>query len=281
MHGIANTAQAQAWNGYEGAHWAAHQDRWNAVNGGFDRPLLDAAALRAGEHVLDVGCGAGATTRLAARAVGPGRALGLDLSAPMLERARARAADEGVANVSFEHGDAQVHPLAPDSFDVAISRFGVMFFTDPVAAFTNVARALRPGGRVVFLSTAEPEGTEWLRAFGALDDILPLRGFGATGGPGMFSLADAGTATGLLTAAGFHDVRAERVQAYGTWGRDAEDAARFMLESGPGRHLLEQVDADARALAHVRLAERLRRHETPEGLRLRGAGRLLTARRPA
>ncbi|MCI3928729.1 class I SAM-dependent methyltransferase [Streptomyces sp. AN091965] len=281
MHGIANTAQAQAWNGYEGAHWAAHQDRWNAVNGGFDQPLLDIAALRAGDEVLDVGCGAGATTRLAARAVGPGRALGLDLSAPMLERAREWAAAEGIANVSFAHGDAQVHPLAPAAFDVAISRFGVMFFTDPVAAFANVARALRPGGRIVFLTAAEPEATEWLRAFDALDDVLPLRGFGAPGGPGMFSLADADTATGLLTAAGFHDVRAARVQAYGTWGRDAEDAARFMLDSGPGRHLLEQVDADARALARTRLTERLRRHETEDGLRLLGTGRLLTARRQA
>ncbi|WP_030669576.1 class I SAM-dependent methyltransferase [Streptomyces sp. NRRL B-1347] len=281
MHGIANTAQAQAWNGYEGAHWAANQDRWNAVNGGFDRPLLDTAALRPGEHVLDVGCGAGATTRLAARAVGPGRALGLDLSGPMLERARARAADEGIANVSFEHGDAQVHPLAPDAFDVAISRFGIMFFTDPVAAFTNIARALRPGGRIVFLSAAAPESTQWLGAFGALDDILPMRGFGAPGGPGMFSLADADTATGLLTAAGFHDARAARVQAYGTWGRDAEDAARFMLDSGPGRHLLEQADTATRALARTRLTERLRRHETPDGLRLHGTGWLLTARRQA
>ncbi|MEI5103477.1 methyltransferase domain-containing protein [Streptomyces sp. PmtG] len=281
MHGIANTAQAHAWNGYEGAHWAAHQDRWNAVNAGFDEPLLTAAAIRPGDHVLDIGCGGGATTRLAARAAAPGRALGLDLSAPVLDEARRRAASERVSNVAFAQGDAQVHPFAPGAFDVAVSRFGVMFFADPAAAFANVAAALRPGGRVAFLSAAEPEGNEWLRALAALDGILPLGGFGAPAGPGMFSLADAGTATGLLAAAGFRDVRAAHVQARGTWGSDAEDAARFLLESGPGRHLLDQVGPGTRDLARTRLTDRLRAHETPGAVRLASSAWLLTATRPA
>ncbi|WP_166028157.1 class I SAM-dependent methyltransferase [Streptomyces chilikensis] len=279
MHGIANTAQAQAWNGHEGSHWAAHQDRWDAVNAGFNQPLLHAAAIGAGERVLDIGCGAGTTTQLAARAAAPGHALGLDLSAPMLERARTRTARDGIPNISFEHGDAQVHPLTPGAFDVAISRFGIMFFDDPVAAFANIATALRPGGRIAFLSAAEPEGNQWLQALTALDDILPMRGFGAPGAPGMFSLADAGTATAALTEAGFQDVRAEHVQAYGTWGRDAREAAHFLLDSGPGRHLLEQVGPDDQDRARSRLVERLRPYRTDGALRLRSTAWLLTATR--
>ncbi|MEU3771957.1 methyltransferase domain-containing protein [Streptomyces sp. NPDC032472] len=281
MHPIANTAQSQAWNGYEGAHWAAHQDRWDAVNAGFDQPLLDAAGIEPGERVLDVGCGAGATTRLAARAAGPqGSALGLDLSGPMLERARASAAREGIGNVRFEQGDAQVHPLPRGSFDLAISRFGVMFFTDPAAAFANIAAALRPGGRVALLAAAEPEGNEWLTALAALGDLLPLEGFGTAGGPGMFSLADPGAAASLLSGAGLRDVRAEHVTAYGTWGRDAEQAADFILDSGPGRHLLTGVDAGTAARVRSRLADSFRPYESDAGLKLRSTGRLFTATAP-
>ncbi|GLF99182.1 class I SAM-dependent methyltransferase [Streptomyces yaizuensis] len=292
--GIANTDQAAAWNGYEGTHWAAHQERWNAVNAGFDRPLLDAAAITPGERVLDIGCGGGATTRLAARAAGAGHALGLDLSGPVLEHARTRARREAVANIAFEQGDAQVHPLPPAAFDIAISRFGIMFFADPVAAFANIARALRPGGRVAFLSAAEPEGNEWLQALVSLRDILPVGGFGAPGGPGMFALADAATATALLTEAGFRDARAEHVRAYGTWGRDAGDAADFLLDSGPGRHLLAQVGPEAATEARARLTAYLGTYGTAGtagsaesgsggggGLRLRSTGWLLTATRPA
>ncbi|MER6914826.1 class I SAM-dependent methyltransferase [Streptomyces sp. NPDC000594] len=275
--GIPNASQAEAWNGYEGAHWAAQQDRWSAVNSGFDRPLLDAAAIVDGERVLDIGCGGGGTTRLAARAAGRGHALGLDLSGPVLERARALSTGEEGGNVSFVQGDAQVHPFPPGSFDIAISRFGVMFFEDPVAAFTNIAGALRPGGRVALLCAAEPEGNEWLTAFGSLGDLLPLQGFGAPGGPGMFSLADAGTATSLLTSAGFLDVRARHLRAPGIWGRDAADAARFLLDSGPGRHLLSQAGPGTRETALERLTTRLRPYESADGLRLHGTGWLLTA----
>ncbi|MEV5972281.1 methyltransferase domain-containing protein [Streptomyces sp. NPDC051921] len=277
MQQTANTAQAQAWNGYEGAHWAAHHDRWNAVNAGFNEPLLTAASIRPGEHVLDVGCGAGATTRLAARLAGQGHATGLDLSGPMLEQARAVAAEEGITNISFTHADAQIHGLPRAAFDVAMSRFGIMFFSDPAAAFANIVSALRPGGRIAFLSAAEPEGNEWLTALTALEDILPIGDFGAPDGPGMFSLADPGTAIGLLRTAGLRNVHAEHIQAHGTWGRTAQEAADFLLDSGPGRHLLSSVDPAAQALARSRLTEGLGAHETGDAVRLRSTGWLFTA----
>ncbi|MFJ9648861.1 class I SAM-dependent methyltransferase [Streptomyces sp. NPDC101206] len=282
MYAIANSSQARAWNGYEGAHWAAHQNRWDAVNAGFDRPLFAAAAIAPGERVLDIGCGAGSTTRQAARAAAPGgEAVGLDLSGPMLERARASADGEGLANVRFEHGDAQVHPLDRGAYDLAISRFGIMFFADPAAAFANIATALRPGGRVALLCAAEPEGNEWLTALTALADLLPLQGFGKPGGPGMFSLSAPDAAAALLSAAGLRDVRATHVTAYGTWGRDAADAAGFLLDSGPGRHLVAQAGPDLGDRARARLTDLLRRHASNGVLRLRSTGWLVTATAPA
>ncbi|MFD8644152.1 MULTISPECIES: class I SAM-dependent methyltransferase [Streptomyces] len=280
MEHIVNTGQAQAWNGPEGRHWAAHQDRWDAVNDGFNKLLLDAVGLAHNAQVLDIGCGAGRTTRLAARLAPAGRAVGLDLSGPMLDRARATARDEGVANVEFLQGDAQVHPLYPDTFDAAISRYGVMFFADPSAAFANLGRALRPHGRLAFVCPAEPEGNEWITAMTSLRGILPVGDFG-TPGAGMFSLSDPDRITGILSAAGFADIRIEHVTAYGHWGERAEDAAAFLLDSGPGRHLLDQVDADVQAQARSALQDVLRLHETEGRVALRSTAWLVTARRQA
>ncbi|KQV09926.1 class I SAM-dependent methyltransferase [Kitasatospora sp. Root107] len=280
MRTTANVEQHQAWNGHEGAHWAQHQDRWDAVNAGFDEPLLTAAAVGAGDHVLDIGCGAGSTTRLAARRAGHGSALGLDLSAPMLARARESARQEKVANVEFEQADAQTHPLDPAAFDAAISRFGVMFFADPVAAFANIARALRPGGRLAFVCSAAAERNEWLQAMAALGAHLPTGGFGTPGGPGMFSLADSGRVREVLAAAGFTGIAVAGVEAYGTWGSGAEEVADFLLDSGPGRHLTGQVGPVDRERARADLVAVLRGHERDGAVRLRSAAWLVTAHRP-
>ncbi|MET8684746.1 class I SAM-dependent methyltransferase [Streptomyces sp. NPDC004732] len=277
MQNVINTEQAQAWNGYEGEHWARNQDRWDAVNAGFNSPLLDAASVGQNDRVLDIGCGAGQTTRLAARRASNGHALGLDLSAPMLAEARHAARREGPDNVDFTQGDAQVHPFDPGAYDVAISRYGVLFFADPVAGFGNIARALRPGGRAAFVCGAYPEGNEWLQAFAALRDLLPIGGFGAPGGSGMFSLADVDRTCEVLSAAGFEDIGATRVETYGTWGRDAADAAGFLLDSGPGRHLTSQVTPEVRGRARERLTEILRPHEADGALRLRSTALLVTA----
>lgn len=281
MPNIVNTEQAQAWNGYEGANWARNQDRWDAVNGGFDEPLLAAAAIGERDRVLDVGCGAGKTARLAAGRAARGRVLGVDLSVPMLERARVTAAREGIGNVTFDHTDAQVHPFEPAAFDVAVSRFGVMFFGDPVEAFTNIGRALRPGGRLAFICAADVGGNEWIQAMSVLRDHLPLGEFGAPGGPGMFSLADPDRIRTVLSSAGFVDVSPVGVEAYGDWGRDAEDAADFLLDSGPGRHLTDQVDQETRGAAREALVNRLRDHEERGAVRLRSTAWLVTAGRPA
>ncbi|MET9353200.1 methyltransferase domain-containing protein [Streptomyces sp. NPDC006617] len=282
MPDIVNTEQAQAWNGPEGTHWARHQDRWNAVNEGFNEPLLDAAGLTGGHRVLDLGCGSGQTTRLAALRAPRGHALGLDLSGPMLAEARDRAEREGVANASFARGDAQVHPFEAGAFDAAVSRYGVMFFADPVAAFANVGRALRPGGRLAFVCPADAMLNGWVTAMASLREVLPVGDFGQPGLPGMFSLADPDRIGDVLTAAGFVGIDVDRVQAHGTWGQDAEDAADFLLGTGPGRHLMDRADPTARARARGILTDHLRGHEAADGtVLLRSTSWLVTADRPA
>ncbi|WP_432110000.1 class I SAM-dependent methyltransferase [Streptomyces sp. AA1529] len=277
MGQFANTAQAEAWNGYEGAQWARNQERWDAVNDGFNQSLLDAAAVRESDTVLDIGCGVGRTTRLAARRAARGRALGLDISGPMLDRARASAVREGVENVAFVQGDAQVHPLDDGAFDAVISRYGMTFFTDPAAAFANLHRALRPDGRLAFICAAEAEANEWLAALASLHDILPLGGFGKAGSPGMFSLTDPGRIRDLVAAGGFDRLDMQRIEAAGRWGADAADAAAFLLDSGPGRHLLDQVTPPAQAAARQALTAVMQRHEAADGVWLRSSSWLVTA----
>ncbi|MER0443557.1 methyltransferase domain-containing protein [Streptomyces sp. Edi4] len=277
MSAIVNTEQDSAWNGDEGQYWADHHDRWNAVNEGFNEPLLRAAAIAPGERVLDLGCGAGQTSRLAARRAHPGQVLGLDLSAPELDRARALAAQEGLDNLRFERGDAQVHPFSPGSFDVALSRFGIMFFADPAAAFAHVRGALRPGGRLAFASLSAPERMDWAGLFADLRAFGPVPDF-TVGAPGMFSLADPATIRQLLTGAGFDDVRVDLVTAQMNFGKDAADAAVFLAGSGPARSLLERLAPGEAERAREAMRQALARFEGPGGVRLNAEACLVSAR---
>ena len=159
--GIINVDQARAWDGDSGAHWAEHAARYDASLREHNEHLQAGARISAHERVLDIGCGNGVSTRDAARTASSGRAVGIDLSTAMLEVARSTAAREGVTNVEFVQADAQVYAFGAGTFDVAISRFGVMFFSDPTVAFANVFRALTPGGRLALVVWTEPESNEW------------------------------------------------------------------------------------------------------------------------
>ena len=280
MYSIVNTEQAEAWNGYEGQHWADHHDHWDAVSGGLNSPLLTAASISEQDRVLDIGCGNGQTTRLAARRASRGHAVGVDLSRPMLQRARAVAADEGISNVRFDQGDAQVHPFPSGEFDVAISRGGVLFFADPVAAFANIARALRPGGRLAFTCPRDMSRQEWFLVFmSALLGRAPEPDTADPYAPGMFSLADPTRVRSVLTRAGFGEVTLTPIETPMTYGRDADDTAELFLGTGPVRFILGNADQTAATQALAAVAAALRPYQEPDAVRLRGTFWLVRATR--
>jgi SAM-dependent methyltransferase len=278
---IVNEDQASAWDGEEGAHWVAHQDRYDAMTGAFTDRLLEAAALAGTDRVLDVGCGCGQTTRLAAQRARGGFALGIDLSTAMLERARALAAGEGVDNAHFDRGDAQVYPFVSEGFDVAISRFGVMFFADPVAAFANIRAALRPNGWITFTAWQDMGHNQWITVpAGAALAHVPVPELDAPDQPGPFSLADPDRITRILTHAGYDEITTNPVGAPIRLGADAEDAVSFIAGTGLARSLLDPVDPATAAKALDAMRDALRPYERPDGLALDGAAWLVAARRP-
>ena len=172
-----NEDQAQYWNGPEADHWLVHEHRYERMLAPFTRVVLDTAAVARADRVLDVGCGTGSTTCTAARTAAGGRALGVDISVPLLRRAEQRARQDGLTNVRFERGNVQTHRLVPGGFDVAVSRFGVMFFGDPTVAFANIARGLRPGGRLVFVCWQKLVDNEWITVPGAAVAQPPYDGW--------------------------------------------------------------------------------------------------------
>jgi SAM-dependent methyltransferase len=242
--------------------------------------LLEGAAIGTTDRVLDIGCGCGRSTIDAARAARSGAAHGVDLSAPMLERARARAAAEGVTNATFEQGDAQVHPLGDARFDVAISRFGAMFFGDPVAAFANIGRALRADGRMALMSWQPLERNEWLSAIrGALAMARELPA-PACGAPGPFGLAEPDAVRDLLGTAGFVDVELTAVREPMTVGADADDAYGFVSRMPPVRGMLQDLDDATGTRALEQLCETIAAHAAQAGVTFDSAGWLITARHP-
>ncbi|MDA3643965.1 class I SAM-dependent methyltransferase [Saccharopolyspora indica] len=224
---IANHEQYRTWNGQDGHHWADHHQRYDAMAGGFAGRLLDAAAIVEDDRVLDIGCGTGLTTRVAALRAHRGRAVGVDLSAPMLDRARRSAAAEGIGNVHFEQADAQVHPFPQRDFDVVISQAGVMFFADPAAAFTNIGRALRTGGRLAFVCHRDP-AEEVQALFAALAAHLPMPEM-QDHAPGVVDFADPEHVRAVLTAAGFDRTAVTGIEVPSVVGANAAEAADFLL----------------------------------------------------
>ena len=274
----ANAEMQRSWDGDSGAFWTARADYFDRSMARYHVRLMAAAAISAGERVLDIGCGNGQTTRDAARATVHGRVLGLDLSSEMLAYARRRAADDGVTNATFEQADAQVYPFKPESFDVAISRAGSMFFGDPVAAFANVAGALRPGGRLALLTWQALGVQEWFSSFVAALAVgrdLPTPPPGA---PGPFSLADPDRVKAILGDAGFTGVGLEAVHEPMCFGTDAADAAEFVM--GMLGWLLGDLDDADRARALDALHATMSAHETPDGVVFQSGGWIVQATRP-
>ena len=277
---IVNVDQSDAWDGHEGEFWAAHWDRFDASLRDYNTRLLEAARIATDEHVLDIGCGCGRATRDAARAASGGTALGIDLSSAMLARAREQAVAEGIGNVTFEQADVQVHSFEPGAVDVVISRFGAMFFSDPVAAFTNVGGALRSGGRLCLVTWQPFAQNEWLTAMRgslAMGRTMPEPPVDV---PGQFGLADPDRVRGILHDAGYGDVDLSDLREPFHMGPNVDDAFGFVRTIPVVQGLVADLDDATKAEAFEQLRETVASHVTEDGVQFGSSAWLITAQRP-
>jgi SAM-dependent methyltransferase len=283
MNAATNADMIEFWNGDAGQKWVQFQELMDRSLRPLGRAAMDAAAPKAGERVIDVGCGCGDTSFDLARRVGPkGRVLGVDISQPMLARAKSRMGE--CANVTFERGDAQVFEFPQSAFDIVFSRFGVMFFADPVAAFRNLRAALKPGGRVAVLGWRAARENAWVKVpVSLVGPHVPLPPPAGPDEPGEFAFADDARVRRILTGAGFADVNIARHDAPITLaGGGLEDTVALLLEFGPTGRAVADAGADEALKARIAadLRDGLRPHLTPAGVVLGASTWVVTARAP-
>lgn len=277
----ANSDQIAYWNATAGETWASMQDLLDHQFQPISARVLQALAAAEGERVLDVGCGCGATTLAIAQAVGGGgRVLGADISRPMLAVARARIAQAGLRQAEAMEADAQAHAFEPGAFDAAFSRFGVMFFAQPQAAFANIRRAIRPGGRLAFVCWRPLIENPWMLvpAVAALQRLGEAPPAADPLAPGPFAFADPDRVRGILDGAGFADVSLTPFdQPIGPPSLEAGVA--LAMKVGPlGAVLREQPDKAPMVVDAIR--EALAPYVTPDGVRLPSATWIVQARNP-
>tara|TARA_R110001592_G_scaffold80427_1_gene239546 strand:- start:1853 stop:2692 length:840 start_codon:yes stop_codon:yes gene_type:complete len=261
-----NADQVEYWNGPAGQKWVDQSNRLDAMLAPFADTVMAKAGLKPDERVMDIGCGAGALTLRAAAAVGAKHgALGVDVSAPLIELARARA-KAAKAPARFELADASAF-TAPDPVDIIISRFGVMFFEDPAAAFAKIRQSVKPGGRLAFICWQGLSVNDW--ALAPLQAAMPF--FKETPAPadptapGPFAFQDKDRVAGILSDAGWANVAIDPVETTITLpGEDVETTARFMMQLGPLARVLGAQGIDP-APVEAALITLMQDHTTPEG----------------
>lgn len=276
-----NAAQQAYWNDGGAADWRQHGDRWEIMDGPFGAAMLRAAQLHAGDAVLDVGCGAGATTLAAAWLVRPtGTVVGVDIAAAMLEFAAARIGEAGVTNVELLEADAQVHSFGDAVFDAVISMSGTMFFAGPVAAFANLARSLRPGGRLATVVSRGPLDNEWIAT--ALTAVAPYVGsmdLEPTDQPGPFAFADGNRLDHILAAAGFRAVDRRELTLPVRFGTDVGDVIGYLLAQPEAQALLAGRSVGQVSDAMTALRKAYEPYAGPNGVVMDASAWLVTARR--
>jgi len=276
------------WNGPPAERWVRLQPALDEGLEPFGRAIMDAVALEPGARVLDVGCGTGATViELSSRVGSAGHVTGLDLSEPMLEVARERVRAAGLTNVDLVAGDAATHAFEPGSVDAVVSRFGWMFFEDPVAALANVRRAARPRGRAALVTWRQLADNPWANvplaaAVRIIGPVKPPK----PGAPGPFALADEGRVRTVMESAGWEEVSLARFDPMMTMGQTAslDEAVELAMQIGPTARALIDAGAtqgsDARERVREVLRETLAPLHGPNGVLLGTSAWVVTARAP-
>lgn len=280
-----NAEQITYWSEVSGPKWVRLGDDIDAQIAPLGNEAMEHAAIREGARILDVGCGCGYTSIELARRAGPsGEVMGIDISGPMLDAARARAKAEGFENLSFIEADAQTHSLAPESYDLIFSRFGVMFFADPRAAFQNLRSALAPQGKLVFLCWQGLPVNQWMLVpMGAAAPHIAIQRPTNPDGPGPFSLADADKIRSILSDAGFAEIEIKSLErkvdlSGGTKGLD--ETADFVIEMGPLGSAMREAEPATRKAVTQAVRESLVPYQTGDAIRL-GAGAWIVSARSA
>jgi SAM-dependent methyltransferase len=254
-----NADQIAYWNGPGGQRWADRQQSQDVLLAPVAEIVIDRAKTKAGERIVDVGCGSGATTMALAQKVGPsGHVLGIDISAPMLARARQLSPND--APVEFVLADATIYPFEPASFDLLASRFGVMFFAEPALSFANMRKALRPSGRLAFACWREPRDNPFFMApLQAVYKHVPKLPPPGPDDPGPFAFASEARVNRVLSEAGFTDIAMERCDLALdiAIGRGLDAAVESALEIGPASRALDGYPADVRSAATNSIREAL------------------------
>ena len=276
-----NADQIAYWNGPGGEHWTERQPLQDILLAPISQILIDSAAANSGERIVDVGCGCGSTSIALAQAVAPsGFVLGIDISAPMLARARQLAPK--TLPVDFVLADATVHPFDPASFDLLVSRFGVMFFAEPALSFANLRRALKPTGRLAFVCWREPrENPMLMTPLQAAYKHVPKLPQPGPEDPGPFSFASEERVKRILREAGFVDVAIvpRNLSLDIAIGRGLEAAVQGAIEIGPASRALHDHPEDVRAAAKESIREALKPFVRGETVPLPAAIWIVTARK--
>jgi SAM-dependent methyltransferase len=270
----ANIDQAQYWNSPAGRKWVDHQATMDTIMSGVLERLLHHAAPQPDERVLDIGCGTGASTFAVASAVGPGgKVTGLDISDLLLGHAGARMVAEGSGRTAFLLGDAQTHDFAPGAADLVLSRFGVMFFEDPVAAFANMRAALRSGGRVAFVTWAAIDGNPWFRvprdaAIARLGRPAPV----PPRSPGPLAFAEIDYVQGILSDAGFSDAAGVEEEVWLEHPGGLQAIGPLAANIGPAMRIANELGATEADMAVIgeAILEGFRPYEIGDGIRIPG-----------
>lgn len=275
--------QARVWNGPAGDAWVEHAEHYDATLAPFGEAAITALAPAAGERIVDIGCGSGATTLRLAQLVDPGEVTGVDLSVSMLGLAHRRSADAGITNVRFEVGDVAVGDIPGAPFDAAFSRFGVMFFADPVRAFARIGDSLVPGGRLAFVCYDTPAANPFITApVGAASRVLDLTP-PPLDAPGPFSLAECDRTCALLASAGFDDVAAEPGPDEAIVGNDDDLrslAVRVLAQNPATSGALRAADDTTRNAALDAAIAAMLPHCADGLVRMPASTWIVTARRP-
>jgi SAM-dependent methyltransferase len=277
-----NAAQIAYWNDRAAVTWTAVQERLDAVFEPLTALALDAAAPAAGEHVIDIGCGCGATVLALADRVGPtGQVLGLDVSEQMSARARQRIATAGLTNARVVVSDAANHAFPTAEADLLFSRFGVMFFADPLAAFANLRRGIRPGGRLLCAAWRPPADNPWFMVpLQAARALLPPQPPADPDAPGPFAFANPDRTLGIFRNAGWQDVTLTRhdVPMQFAASGQIDQATEFATRVGGLARALTDESPEIRARVRLAVAEALKTYDGPAGINLAGSIWLISAR---